>query len=229
MFGSSGVLVRAHSGTGGPMPGEYAFEIDSNVGRYWLTHGEGFDVVVERGRRVGVVKDVVVNPYTHQVSGVVVRRRPTAWARRSAQVPIDELTAVLPASRRFLVTPEVPVRARSDRTERLRAAASLAMQRSRTGLRITRRHMGVGARHSRHALGIAADRTRTGAAAAADQARANWPAVRHALAVASVRTGHTLATAAAHFAGFVRWSWRTGRERLRESERYARSRAKRAR
>ena len=211
------------------MQGEYAFEIDSNVGRYWLTHGEGFDVVVERGRRVGVVKDVVVNPYTHQVSGVVVRRRPTAWARRSAQVPVGELTAVLPASRRFLVTPDVPDRARTDRTERLRAATVLAMQRSRTGWRITQRQMAVGARHSRHALGIAADRTRAGVAAASEQARANWPTVRHALGVAAAWTGHALAIGAAHFAAFARWSWRTGREGLRESERYARSRAKRAR
>ncbi len=75
------------------------FEIDSNVGRYWLANGEGFDVVVDRGRRLGVVEDVVVNPLTQEVSGVVVRRR-----HRHAQVPVGEMTAVLPASRRFMIS-----------------------------------------------------------------------------------------------------------------------------
>ena len=69
------------------MPGEYAFEIDSTVGRYWLANGAGFDVVVERGRRIGVIEDVVVDPFTQEVSAVVVRRAlstgyPQADARR---------------------------------------------------------------------------------------------------------------------------------------------------
>ena len=75
------------------------FEIDSHVGRYWLANGEGFDVVVDEGRRVGVVEDVVLNPLTQEVSGVVVRH-----GHRHAEVPVGELTAVLPASRRFLVS-----------------------------------------------------------------------------------------------------------------------------
>jgi sporulation protein YlmC with PRC-barrel domain len=78
---------------------EHVFEIDSHVGRYWLANGEGFDVVVDRGPRLGVVEDVVVDPLTQEVSGVVVRRR-----HRHAQVPVDEMTAVLPASRRFLIS-----------------------------------------------------------------------------------------------------------------------------
>ena len=93
------------------MAAEHAFEIDSNVGRYWLANGEGFDVVVERGRRLGVVEDVVVNPLTHEVSSVVVRRRFPVSARRSARVAIGDLTAVLPASRRFLVTARAEQRA----------------------------------------------------------------------------------------------------------------------
>ena len=66
------------------MAAEHAFAIDSNVGRYWLANGEGFDVVVERGPRLGVVEDVVVNPLTQEVSSVVVRRRLAARLRRSA-------------------------------------------------------------------------------------------------------------------------------------------------
>src|SRR6266568_2170334 len=96
------------------MPGEYAFDIDSNVGRYWLANGEGFDVVVERGPRVGVVEDVVLNPYTHEVSSVVVRRRLSAGVRRPAEVAVDELTAVLPASRRFLATANVATTTRRE-------------------------------------------------------------------------------------------------------------------
>jgi sporulation protein YlmC with PRC-barrel domain len=75
------------------------FEIDSHVGRYWLANGEGFDVVADRGRRIGVVEDVVVNPLTQEVSGVVVRHR-----HRHAEVPVGEMTAVQPASQRFLVS-----------------------------------------------------------------------------------------------------------------------------
>jgi hypothetical protein len=100
------------------MAGEYAFEIDSNVGRYWLANGEGFDVVVEQGRRLGIVEDVVVNPLTHEVSSVVVRRRLSGLVRRPAKVAIGDLTAVLPASRRFLVTPNIPSPKRRKRTTR---------------------------------------------------------------------------------------------------------------
>jgi hypothetical protein len=148
---------------GGPLPGEYAFEIDSNVGRYWLAHGEGFDVVVERGRRLGVVKDVVVNPVTQEVSGVVVRR---PMARRAAQVAIDDLTVVLPASRRFLVTPDLPAVTHHPRRERLRALTLRARLRWWSLRRATR-----GAAHrSTHAL-----------ATTSDDLHARWPAVRAAL------------------------------------------------
>ena len=92
------------------MAAERAFTIRSNVGRYWLANGEGFDVVVERGRRLGVVENVVVNPVTNEASTVVVKRRLSARLRRPAQLPVDELTAVVPASRRFLVTARRPPR-----------------------------------------------------------------------------------------------------------------------
>ena len=106
------------------MPGEYAFEIDSTVGRYWLANGAGFDVVVERGRRVGVVEDVVVDPFTQEVSAVVVRRALSAGMHRPKQVEIDELTAVLPASRRFLITADAAAHRQGRTADRLQASVA---------------------------------------------------------------------------------------------------------
>ncbi len=80
----------------------YTFEIDSTVGRYWLAHGAGFDVVADRGRKVGVVEDVVLDPATQNVSLVLVRRH----GRRTAKVPPRALSAVLPASRCFVIDPK---------------------------------------------------------------------------------------------------------------------------
>lgn len=197
------------------MPGEYAFEIDSNVGRYWLAHGEGFDVVVERGRRLGVVENVVVNPITQEVSSVVVRRPMSAGVRRPAEVPIDELTAVLPASRRFLVTPDVPALKLHERRDRVRAALL------------------------RGRLRWWAFRSRAGRLA-----RAKWPGARQrvtdgarwsaqtlaTVAVLAARwTAHALVAVAVLTVALSEWSWRTGRERLRESELIARSRSRRLR
>lgn len=79
----------------------YTFEIDSTVGRYWLAHGAGFDVVADRGRKVGVVEDVVLDPATQNVALVLVRRH----GRRTAKVPPRALSAVLPASRCFVIDP----------------------------------------------------------------------------------------------------------------------------
>jgi hypothetical protein len=79
----------------------YTFEIDSTVGRYWLAHGAGFEVVADRGRKLGVVEDVVLDPATQNVSLVLVRRH----GRRTAKVPPRALSAVLPASRCFVIDP----------------------------------------------------------------------------------------------------------------------------
>jgi hypothetical protein len=79
----------------------YTFEIDSTVGRYWLAHGAGFEVVADRGRKLGVVEDVVLDPATQSVSLVLVRRH----GRRTAKVPPRALSAVLPASRCFVIDP----------------------------------------------------------------------------------------------------------------------------
>ena len=113
------------------MAAERAFTIHSNVGRYWLANGQGFDVVVERGRRLGVVENVVVNPVTQEASTVVVKRRLSARLRRPARLPVDELTAVVPASRRFLVTARGPARTPRDRTAALRRLLGAARDRVR--------------------------------------------------------------------------------------------------
>jgi hypothetical protein len=106
------------------MPGEYAFEIDSTVGRYWLANGAGFDVVVERGRRIGVIEEVVVDPFTQEVSGVVVRRPFSTGIRRPAHVETGELTAVLPASKRFLVIADTAALKQRRTADRVHASAA---------------------------------------------------------------------------------------------------------
>jgi sporulation protein YlmC with PRC-barrel domain len=205
--------------------GERAFEIDSNVGRYWLARAQGFDVVAARGRRVGVVKDVVVNPQTLEVSGVVLRRRPTAWGR-PARVQIDELGAVVPGSRRFVLTSQ-------DRPPRTNVWAAEARRQGVVAAQRTGHASAVAARHTGHALA-------TGSAVVAAQTRSNWPTVRHglavafrwtrqALAVAAAWTGLVLQVAGTQAAGFVRQAWRIGNARVRESELVARARAKRVR
>jgi hypothetical protein len=219
------------------MQGERAFEIDSNVGRYWLARAEGFDVVVERGRSVGVVKDLVVNPQTLEVSEVVMRRRATSWARRPAHVQVAELMSVLPGSRRFVLTP----RAGPART---RVWAAVARRQGTSAARRTGHASAVAARHTGRASAVAARHTghavATGTAVVAAETRARWPAVRHALFVGTVRTRYAigvaatwtrraLGVAATHTAAFVHETWRTGGARLRESDLYARARSRRAR
>lgn len=127
------------------MPGEYAFEIDSTVGRYWLANGAGFDVVVERGRRVGVVEDVVVDPFTQEVSAVVVRRALSAGMHRPKQVEIDELTAVLPASRRFLITADAAAHRQGRTADRLQASVAAGRRYVRANWPAARRLAGVAA------------------------------------------------------------------------------------
>lgn len=193
------------------MQGEPVFGIDSNVGRYWLAHGEGFDVVAARGRRLGVVQDLVVNPQTREVSGVVVRRRLPGWIRRPARVPVGELRTVLPGSRRFVLTPRESPR-------RTRTLAAVAGRQSALAARHTGHVSSVAARQTGHAMAV-------GATVAATQARAKWPTVRHAAAVAAGHTGRALAAAVAWTVAFLRRSWHAGRLRLRDSDLYARARA----
>jgi hypothetical protein len=82
------------------MPVEYAFEIDSTVGRYWLANASGFELVERGGRRLGVVEDVVLDPSTQEVDVMVVKRRASIGR---ARVPPNDLTAVVPAAKLFVV------------------------------------------------------------------------------------------------------------------------------
>ncbi len=127
------------------MPGEYAFEIDSTVGRYWLANGAGFDVVVERGRRIGVIEEVVVDPLTQEVSGVVVRRPLSTGIHRPTHVDTGELTAVLPASKRFLVTAETAALKQRRTADRVHASVAAVERYARANWPAVRRFAGVAA------------------------------------------------------------------------------------
>jgi sporulation protein YlmC with PRC-barrel domain len=227
--------------------GERAFAVDSNVGRYWLARAQGFTVVAARGRRVGVVKDLVVDPQTLEVSSVLVRRRPGSWARRTARLPVGELRTVLPGSRRFVLVPkEGPARTRVWATvagrqgavaaRRTGEVSAIAARHTGHASAVAARHTGhasaVAARHTGHASAVAARRTgralATGSAVVAAETRARWPGIRHDISTAAARTGRWLSAAAAGTATFLHAAWRWAGARLREGELYVRSRARRS-
>jgi hypothetical protein len=158
----------------------YTFKIDSTVGRYWLAHGAGFDVVADRGRKVGVVEDVVLDPATQNVSLVLVRRH----GRRTAKVPPRALSAVLPASRCFVIDPAtLQHRQRKPRPE-IRPALSRTF------------HAVV------HALAVVAS-----------WIRAKWPAVQHAVVTATAAAAEALSAAAAGAAAGASRAWREAQQR----------------
>ena len=84
------------------MTSHHAFDIDSTVGRYWLANGSGFELVGRGGRRLGVVEDVVLDPTTQRVDTMVVKRRASIGR---ARVPPEDLAAVVPAAKLFVVAP----------------------------------------------------------------------------------------------------------------------------
>ena len=168
------------------MPVGYTFEIDSTVGRYWLAHGAGFDVVADRGRKVGVVEDVVLDPATQNVSLVLVRRH----GRRTAKVPPRALSAVLPASRCFVIDdPNLPAK----RAPALRP-------------RLARLASAVG-----HVLLVVARVLRV----VAHWARANWPTARRTLASAVSAAAQALAAALTGAAAGASRAWREAQQRRR--------------
>lgn len=207
------------------MEGERAFAVDSNVGRYWLVRAQGFAVVAARGRRVGVVKDLVVDPQTLEVSSVLVRRRPGSWARRTARLPVGELRTVLPGSRRFVLVPkEGPARTRVWATVAGRQGAVAARHTGKVSASAAR-HTGhasaVAARHTGHASAVAARHTRralaTGSAVVAAETRARWPGVRDDVAAASVRAARWLSAAAAGTGSFLHTAWQWARSWTRRA------------
>src|SRR5260221_5223359 len=151
------------------MPREHAFDIDSTAGRYWLANGSGFELVEGGGRKLGVVEGVVLDPATQRVTAMVVRRR-AAIGR--AHVPPQDLTAVVPGSRLFVVRPGST--GELTRTT-ARAVASSAFADLHRFASASAPVIAAGARR------FAAFVTAT-----ARFARARWPAARRALAAAGV-------------------------------------------
>jgi len=172
----------------------YTFEINSTVGRYWLAHGAGFDVVADRGRKVGVVEDVVVDPATQNVSLVLVRRH----GRRMAKVPPRDLSAVLPAARCFVIDPATLG------TKRRPPRIHLPVGRVRPAfVRVLALVAHVFA-HVAHAVAVAAR-----------WIRAEWPPARHAIAAATAATVQAIAAAATGAAAGASRAWREAQQRRR--------------
>jgi PRC-barrel domain len=103
------------------------FEKGDPVREYWLARGEGFAVETRRGRVVGEVVDVVVDPADRHVVSLVVRR-----TLGTSEVPADEIQAVVPARDAFVLDgaePEERQPRRRRRPSRLRPALSRAGRR----------------------------------------------------------------------------------------------------
>ena len=172
----------------------YTFEINSTVGRYWLAHGAGFDVVADRGRKVGVVQDVVLDPATQNVSLVLVRRH----GRRTAKVPPRALSAVLPAARCFVIDP-----------------ATLGTKRRPPSLRPVLEHVRPALTRVfalvTHAVAYVAHAVAVGAR----WIRAEWPTARRAIAAATTTTVQALAAAVTGAAAGASRAWREAQQRRR--------------
>jgi hypothetical protein len=157
---------------------EHAFDIDSTVGQYWLANGSGFGVVERGGRKLGVVEDVVLDPATHHVAAVVIRRRiAIGRARVSPQV----LTAVVPAAQLFVVRPGSSGAVTHTAG---RAIASSASSEVRRVASASAPVLATAARAFARGVSVAARWLAAIAASGVRQVRAKWPAVRHALATA---------------------------------------------
>jgi hypothetical protein len=73
-----------------------AFESPSAVGQYWLARSEGFVVESPKGRRLGEVEEVAVDPATGE--GAVVMASRGVFGIRRETVPTDRVRFVLPWS-----------------------------------------------------------------------------------------------------------------------------------
>lgn len=147
------------------MPTHHAFDIDSTVGRYWLANGSGFELVERGGRKLGVVEDVVVDPTTQRVDTMVVKRRASIGR---AHVPPEDLAAVVPAAKLFVVAPGSSDALTHTTGRAVASSASAELQR-----------LGSAAAPVLAATGR---RLAELAAAVVRSARGNWPAVRRAFA-----------------------------------------------
>ena len=90
-----------------------AFESPSAVGQYWLARSEGFVVESARGRRLGEVEEVAVDPATGE--GAVVMTTRGVFGPRRETVSTDRVRFVLPWSETIVLgrgarPPAVPPR-----------------------------------------------------------------------------------------------------------------------
>lgn len=113
-------------------PVELRFEKGDPVREYWLARGEGFVVENRRGRVVGQVVDVVVDPQEQRVMSLVVQK-----ARGTAELPTDEIQAVVPARDAFVLDgaqrtarQRKPARPRGARLARVRGWALPKLRRA---------------------------------------------------------------------------------------------------
>ncbi|MEX0674795.1 MAG: PRC-barrel domain-containing protein [Gaiellaceae bacterium] len=74
------------------------FEKGDPVREYWLAHGVGFAVENRRGRVVGQVVDVVVDPDRQRVMSLVVQK-----SRGMEELPAEQIQAVVPARDTFVL------------------------------------------------------------------------------------------------------------------------------
>lgn len=104
-------------------PIEVRFEKGDPVREYWLARGEGFAVENRRGRVVGQVVDVVVDPERQRVMSLVVQK-----SRGTEELPAEQIQAVVPARDTFVFDGAQP-RAREEKRShapRLRRARAFA-------------------------------------------------------------------------------------------------------
>lgn len=89
------------------------FEKGDPVCEYWLARGEGFAVETRRGRVVGHVVDVVVDPDDQHVVSLVVRR-----TLGVSELSAEEIQAVVPARDAFVLDAAEPREKRARRPRR---------------------------------------------------------------------------------------------------------------
>jgi hypothetical protein len=141
--------------------GDRSFAGPTAVGRYWIAHAEGFAVESARGRTLGTVDSVAVDPRTAETM-LVLARSPLP-GRRPQVVPARRVASVLPWSRRLVLAqtakaPSPSATPKRKRTgERLQRVAPLLRAAGRSGPPALAA-LGAGARGARR-VAVAAEQT----------------------------------------------------------------------
>ncbi len=83
---------------------EQRFENGDPVREYWLARGEGFAVESRRGRVLGRVVDVVLDPEEGRIERIVVQAHGLRAVRgRTAEIAAREVAAAVPARKAFVL------------------------------------------------------------------------------------------------------------------------------